>query len=77
MAIFTHILQKENWNIESFCYNIVENHYIIMIGDLKFLFFLAMHIHSCIFFLKNLSPDVLYGEHSITYELNILKNITI
>ncbi len=48
-----------------------------MIGDLKFLFFLAMHIHSCIFFLKNLSPDVLYGEHSITYELNILKNITI
>ncbi len=23
---FKHILQKEKWYIESFCYNIVENH---------------------------------------------------
>ncbi len=76
MAIFTHILQKENWNIESFCYNIVENHYIIMIGDLNFFFF-GYACSFMYFFLKNLSPDVLYGEHSITYELNILKNINI
>ncbi len=44
MAIFTHILQKENWNIESFCYNIVENHYIIMIDDLKNFFLRSSNI---------------------------------
>ncbi len=32
---FTHILQKEKWYIESFCYNIVENHLYTKFGKKK------------------------------------------
>ncbi len=32
---FTHILQKEKWYIESFRYNIVENHLYIKFGKKK------------------------------------------
>ncbi len=32
---FTHILQKEKWYIESFCYSIVENHLYTKFGKKK------------------------------------------
>ncbi len=57
---FTHILQKEKWYIESFCYNVVENHLYTKF-EKKNLF-------------KKLSPDVLYRGHSITYEWHIIFN---
>ncbi len=81
---FTLILQKEKWYIKTFCYKIFENHLYTKFGKKKIiilkttnilviqknLLFLPMHVHSCLFFffLKKLSPDVLYQGNSIAYE---------
>ncbi len=72
------ILQKEKWYIESFCYNVVENHLYTKFGKKKKILktknvlIYARSFMCFYFFLKKLSPDVLYRGHSITYELNII-----